>query len=80
MAEKTTNYKLTKPEMSELFDINVINGNMTIIDGALKEQKDLIDALPSKSYVQDAINNTQTERWTFTLENGSTVTKEVCIR
>lgn len=32
MASKTTNLSLTKPELTEAADINVINNNMDIID------------------------------------------------
>lgn len=42
MANKTTNYGLTKPLESEFYDVNVQNGNMDIIDTQIK-------ALDSKS-------------------------------
>lgn len=37
MPNQTTNYKLNKPLASELYDIDVQNDNMDIIDAALKE-------------------------------------------
>ena len=40
MAEKTANYNLTKPLLSEFYDVEVQNGNMDIIDEALKENAD----------------------------------------
>lgn len=40
MATKTTNYELTKPSGTESADIDVINANMDIIDGALNDKAD----------------------------------------
>ena len=37
MAEKTTNFGLTKPLPEEFYDVGVQNGNMDIIDAKLKE-------------------------------------------
>ena len=37
MAEKTTNYKLTKPAQDEYYDVDVFNGNADIIDTALAD-------------------------------------------
>ena len=36
MARQTTNYGLTKPDYTDIADIEVVNANMDIIDGALK--------------------------------------------
>lgn len=41
MATKTTNYNLTKPDMTDYADIRVLNANMDIIDNALKTISDL---------------------------------------
>ena len=41
MATKTTNYNLTKPDMTDYADIRVINANMDIIDSAMKTISDL---------------------------------------
>ena len=41
MATKTTNYNLTKPDMTDYADIRVINSNMDIIDNAMKSISDL---------------------------------------
>ena len=41
MATKTTNYNLTKPDMTDYDDIRVINANMDIIDSAMKTISDL---------------------------------------
>ena len=38
MAEKTTNYNLTKPGLDDFYDINVPNANMDIIDEELKKR------------------------------------------
>ena len=37
MANKTTNYNLTKPLPEEFYDVAVQNGNMDIIDAELKQ-------------------------------------------
>ena len=36
MSRQTTNYGLTKPDYTDTADIEVVNANMDIIDGALK--------------------------------------------
>lgn len=36
MSRQTTNYGLTKPDYTDIADIEVVNSNMDIIDGALK--------------------------------------------
>lgn len=41
MATKTTNYNLTKPDMTDYADIRVLNANMDIIDSAMKTISDL---------------------------------------
>lgn len=41
MATKTTNYNLTKPDMTDYADIRVLNANMDIIDSAMKAISDL---------------------------------------
>lgn len=41
MATKTTNYNLTKPDMTDYADIRVFNANMDIIDSAMKTISDL---------------------------------------
>ena len=41
MATKTTNYKLTKPDLTDWADIRVLNANMDIIDDAMKTISDL---------------------------------------
>ena len=43
MANKTTNYNLTKPLPEEFYDINVHNDNMDIIDAELKKRVSLND-------------------------------------
>lgn len=37
MAEKTTNYNLTKPSADDFYDVGVQNGNMDIVDAELKK-------------------------------------------
>lgn len=41
MATKTTNYNLTKPDMTDYADIRVLNANMDIIDSVMKTISDL---------------------------------------
>lgn len=41
MATKTTNYNLTKPDMTDYADIRIINNNMDIIDSTMKTISDL---------------------------------------
>lgn len=41
MATKTTNYNLTKPDMTDYADIRILNDNMDIIDNAMKAISDL---------------------------------------
>lgn len=41
MATKTSNYKLTKPDLNDWADIRIINANMDIIDSAIKSISDL---------------------------------------
>ena len=45
MANKTANYDLTKPLVSEFYDVEVQNGNMDKIDAALKKDADSIKTL-----------------------------------
>ena len=47
MADKTTNFNLTKPAQSDSYDIKVHNDNMDIIDEQLKEIEDKCDSLTS---------------------------------
>lgn len=44
MATKTTNYNLTKPDMTDYADIRVLNANMDIIDSAMKTISDLAES------------------------------------
>lgn len=41
MATKTTNYNLTKPDLTDWADIRVLNANMDIIDSVMKTISDL---------------------------------------
>lgn len=41
MATKTTNYNLTKPDLTDWADIRVLNNNMDVIDSAMKTISDL---------------------------------------
>ena len=45
MANKTTNYKLTKPFESEFYDVGVQNENMDKIDTQMKANADAVEAL-----------------------------------
>ena len=45
MANKTTNYKLTKPIESEFYDVGVQNENMDKIDTQMKANADAVEAL-----------------------------------
>lgn len=44
MATKTTNYNLTKPDMTDWADIRVLNANMDIIDNAMKTISDSVES------------------------------------
>ena len=62
MAEKTTNYNLTKPSAEDFYDINVQNDNMNIIDAELKNLNNNIvsasaDAKKAGTDAQSAANN-----------------------
>lgn len=45
MANKTTNYKLTKPLESEFYDVGIQNENMDKIDTQMKANADAVEAL-----------------------------------
>ena len=40
MATTTTNYGMTKPDVTDYYDVNVFNGNADIVDAKLKELED----------------------------------------
>lgn len=40
MATTTKNYNLVKPDLDDLYDVHVFNGNADIVDGKLKELSD----------------------------------------
>jgi hypothetical protein len=40
MATKTNNYKLTKPEQTDFYNVDDFNDNMDIIDGELKKAEE----------------------------------------
>jgi len=40
MATTTKNYNLIKPDLDDLYDVQVFNGNADVIDGKLKELSD----------------------------------------
>lgn len=44
MATKTTNYNLTKPDLTDWADIRVLNANMDIIDDTMKAISDLAES------------------------------------
>ena len=49
MIKKTTHYELSKPDYNETADIEVVNSNMDIIDGALYELKEDLGQVLHKS-------------------------------
>ena len=58
MATKTTNYNLTKPDLEDFADIRVLNGNMDIIDDALKKVKDTAENIDLSGYAtKSELNN-----------------------
>lgn len=58
MAEKTTNYGLTKPLPEEFYDIGVQNDNMDIIDAELKKQADYTNiGLKQRDRVVNLLDN-----------------------
>ena len=48
MLRKTTHYELSKPDYNETADIEVVNSNMDIIDGALYELKGDLDCIATQ--------------------------------
>ena len=48
MAEQTTNLNLKKPEYSEAADVKDFNDNMDLIDAAVKQAQDDIDAIEAR--------------------------------
>lgn len=46
MAKKTTNYNLTKPDMTDYADIRILNANMDIIDNTMKAISDIAQSKP----------------------------------
>ena len=62
MADKTTNYNLTKPSGEDFYDVKVQNDNMDIIDGQLKGLHDNLDSVDTQlQTVNDNANNLSTE-------------------
>ena len=43
MSKTTTNYKLIKPERSDNYSVDVMAGNMDIIDAELKEHENVVN-------------------------------------
>ena len=66
MATRTTNYRMTKPEGTDLVDIDVLNGNFDIIDTQLKANAD------RTAGKQDALtfDNTPTENSANPVKSG----------
>jgi len=59
LADKTTNYNLTKPKSNEYYDIEVFNGNADIIDTELKNlNDDKVDKEPGKGLAEVVDNLT----------------------
>ena len=58
MAEKTTNFKLTKPSTEDFYDVNVQNENMDIIDGALTDVYAEVSSIHSQT---DALTSSSSE-------------------
>lgn len=56
MSTKTTNYELIKPADNETADIQVINGNMDIIDTKLKENAEAIATHKAEIVTEPAPN------------------------
>jgi hypothetical protein len=80
MATQTSNFGFTKPDVNEFYDVNVQNENWDKLD------EQLGGTLPISKGGTGASNSSQAranlgiaeEYWTFTLEDGTTVTKLVC--
>lgn len=53
MAQYTKNLRLEKPELDELYDINVANNNMDIIDGAVTDIQEKIKDTLDEVYIGD---------------------------
>jgi hypothetical protein len=48
MATQTPNYKLIKQGQEEYYDVDILNGNMDMVDMALKEHDDVIEEVSSQ--------------------------------
>ncbi len=59
MARHTANYNLVKPDETDFYDIGVHNGNMDVIDGALKDIEDIKEPRSLKGTI--TVDNTS---WT----------------
>ena len=53
MANYTRNYNLKKPIAAEVYSVDDANGNMDIIDEALKEVDNTVDTKADKAFVSD---------------------------
>lgn len=53
MANYTRNYNLKKPIAAEVYSVDDANGNMNIIDEALKEVDNTVDTKADKAFVSD---------------------------
>lgn len=78
MADQTKNYGLTKPLVSEFYDVKVQNSNMDTIDTALKKNADAITAhnanTESHPSIQVALANINARIATLELKYGTQVT------
>lgn len=57
MANKTENYQLTKPLVSEFYDVEVQNSNMDKIDARMKVNADAIQELQGDSETKISVHN-----------------------
>lgn len=71
MATKTTNYNLIKPDYEDSADIQIINGNMDVLDTQLKSISDKADTGSKNAYTDVSVSNDYT--WKFTKGSGSNV-------
>ncbi|MEG0259177.1 MAG: phage tail protein [Lysinibacillus sp.] len=74
MAEQTTNYNLTKPDLNDYYDRTIDNGNLDKIDRAIKEAKDAASDV-DLSKIEQSIKDIKSEV-TEHLDESASLTKK----
>jgi hypothetical protein len=79
MAKETSNFGFVKPDINDFYDVNVQNENWDKVDEQLGGTLPISRGGTGATNSSEARENLgiRVEQWTFTLEDGSTVTKAV---